>query len=374
MFRDAGALLSSRHAHEAPSEVNAIAIKLIQGTMSRNRILYDGSQPPLSVTVSLAPLATGLEKTVFACVLNGKDKYVMKRVTNQTYDTHEHNNAALESEYKLVHLGKGLLGEFLTQCRVSSVDYTQGFSFTDAIIAREVVEGIPSPVSCLTCETFCNEFTIVTWLLEPRRTTEVVKYSGTMQPAQINTLPYMTMAAYAHYTYHATEGYLVFVDLQGSPTREGQVLFDPMAHTTSRNSCTGDCGPEGIQQFRESHVCNRICKAIGLEAIEAEVPISEAEPKHKRMRMDDVDLRQPAGSRYRPSRLSSRFSASFSRSLSLRSSPSPPPRSALLRRSASPANPIMSSHTDSSYNFTSAREESHDGQSSAGEQDELVDD
>jgi len=159
----------------------------------------------------------------------------LKRITEQSYGTYKNNNTALESEYKLIQLGKGFLEEFLARCRESSVDHAEGnkhysvffgifnatntyrtdFSFTDAIIAREVVEKTPSIPSGLASEELCDEFTDITWLLEPRRTIEVTKYSGTMQPAQVKTLPYMTMAAFAHYTYQVTDGDLVFVDLQG---------------------------------------------------------------------------------------------------------------------------------------------------------------
>jgi len=71
-------------------------------------------------------------------------------------------------------------------------------------------------------------------------------------------------------------------------------------HRTLSGSCTGDCGPTGIEEFREKHTCNRICKSIGLHAIEEDLAVAVAsEPKRKRMRMTEVDCKEP------PRRLSS---------------------------------------------------------------------
>ncbi|THV04044.1 kinase-like protein, partial [Dendrothele bispora CBS 962.96] len=115
------------------------------------------------------------------------------------------------------------------------------------------------------------------WLIEPRRTNEVTKYSGTMQQVNKNTLPFLTMNAFAHFIHYWTHGRMIFVDLQGSPTKDGQVLFDPMVHTKNGNSCLGDLGIEGIAQFVQCHQCNHICQTLQLPVLEKSGPQGEVE-------------------------------------------------------------------------------------------------
>lgn len=72
-----------------------------------------------------------------------------------------------------------------------------------------------------------------------------------------------------------------------APSAEGQtshVLFDPMTHTpkgcvfslnivtipvliNSSNSGIGDLGIVGLQDFISSHICNDLCKTLGLASL-----------------------------------------------------------------------------------------------------------
>ncbi|THU98283.1 kinase-like protein, partial [Dendrothele bispora CBS 962.96] len=126
------------------------------------------------------------------------------------------------------------------------------------------------------------------WLIEPRRTNEVTKYSGTMQQVNKNTLPFLTMNAFAHFIHYWTHGQMVFVDLQGkymflpstcavADDSDGQVLFDPMVHTKNGNSCLGDLGIEGIAQFVQCHQCNHICQTLQLPLLKKSGPQGEVE-------------------------------------------------------------------------------------------------
>ncbi|KAF5340536.1 hypothetical protein D9758_015821 [Tetrapyrgos nigripes] len=148
----------------------------------------------------------------------------------------------------------------------------------NAYLAEEIVENnTPSTLSGVTAERYVDEMyepgsedleTLqILWLMEPQRSTEITKYSGTMTQVDCNTLPYMTMAAFAHFTLHWTKGKMVFVDIQGSPTAQGQVLFDIMTHTRDGGSCPGDHGYTGLDEFIRNHKCNRICHGIGLERL-----------------------------------------------------------------------------------------------------------
>ncbi|KAL0566682.1 hypothetical protein V5O48_015326 [Marasmius crinis-equi] len=301
VFRNSSALLTTRHASRSALSQN-IDVKLVQGEycMERNEIEYSNDQP-LSACISITPLATGLEKTVFHGSLNASERYVFKRITDQTLNTLEDNNLALESEYKLLHIGQGLLTEFNSHCRNAGLDYTSDFLFSSAILAQEVVVDKPSlPSGLHSEELFSDATTNITWLLEPRRSTEVIKYSGTLAPVDRNTLPFMTMAAFAHYTYHAMDANLVLVDLQGSRTRDGVVLFDPMAHTSDGASCTDDLGPDGIAHFKENHTCNRICRGINLEPFNEEV-IATAPAPTKRNGHNNRSRKRPSGAQRRTS-------------------------------------------------------------------------
>lgn len=97
-----------------------------------------------------------------------------------------------------------------------------------------------------------------TWLVEPRRTTSVVKFSGTLRHPTRDDKIGKTITAFAHFVYEVSKKSLVFADIQGlqltltyglstlaqtanilyvlgSPmsanNRDGIVLFDLMTHS-----------------------------------------------------------------------------------------------------------------------------------------------
>lgn len=54
-----------------------------------------------------------------------------------------------------------------------------------------------------------------TWLVEPRRTTSVEKYSGTLQHPSRRDKIGQTLTAFAHFVYEISAKALVFADIQG---------------------------------------------------------------------------------------------------------------------------------------------------------------
>lgn len=67
--------------------------------------------------------------------------------------------------------------------------------------------------------------------------------------------------AFSHYSYQATEGYLMVVDLQGA----SGILTDPQIHCLdSERFGAGNLGYEGILKFFFGHRCNNYCKSLGL--------------------------------------------------------------------------------------------------------------
>ncbi|KAF5347486.1 hypothetical protein D9758_015060 [Tetrapyrgos nigripes] len=249
--------------------------KIEEGEEGEIQINFDeGEEVP--AVASSTPIGTGLAKTVFQAslfmgIMKVSDQIAFKRMTTP-YSMHN-DSWALESEFRNIYRGKYFLDLFQRICQESGVDYS-----SDAYLAEEIVENnTPSTLSGVTAEQYVDEMyepgsedleTLqILWLMEPRRSTEITKYSGTMTQVDRNTLPYMTMAAFAHFTLHWTKGKMVFVDIQGSPTAQGQVLFDIMTHTRDGGSCPGDHGYTGLDEFIRNHKCNRICHGIGLEKL-----------------------------------------------------------------------------------------------------------
>ncbi|KAK7452144.1 hypothetical protein VKT23_012249 [Stygiomarasmius scandens] len=236
-------------------------------------------------TISNTVYTAGLSKSVYLGILNSSAK-VFKRLT----DTRSPENGAwaLEREFCLLKVGQNMWDEFAACCKERGVDYTDNFVFTDAILAREII----TPNTCPSIASGVTELgKEITWLIEPRRTSEVTKYSGTMQQVHKNTLPFITMNGFGHFTHYWSHGQMVFVDLQGSPTKDGQVLFDPMVHTKTGNACLGDAGFDGIRQFIQGHRCNNICRALQLPVLE-EPELQEDE--------DDTSQEQPPKSNDHP--------------------------------------------------------------------------
>ena len=79
-----------------------------------------------------------------------------------------------------------------------------------------------------------------------------------------------TLNAFSHWTYWATEKYLMVVDLQGvkeeSSGEVRYVLTDPAIHCGSlRRFGKTNLGREGMYKFFRTHYCNGICKAMALK-------------------------------------------------------------------------------------------------------------
>lgn len=71
-----------------------------------------------------------------------------------------------------------------------------------------------------------------------------------------------TPQAFSHFSYAATGGIMMVVDLQGAHNR----LNDPQIHhiSDSKNYGEGNLGINGMKEFFKTHLCNDICKAIGI--------------------------------------------------------------------------------------------------------------
>ncbi|KAJ7759979.1 kinase-like domain-containing protein, partial [Mycena metata] len=109
----------------------------------------------------------------------------------------------------------------------------------------------------------------MTWLMEPFRPRESVKWSGTNQhPSHANSAVGSTVNAFAHFVYATSFGMIGVADIQTSHARVGDtganVMFDLTTHTTDGNSGVGDHGPDGLKTFREEHQCVLRCNKLNL--------------------------------------------------------------------------------------------------------------
>jgi hypothetical protein len=68
-------------------------------------------------------------------------------------------------------------------------------------------------------------------------------------------------AAFSHYTYHITNGYLMVVDLQGIIYKNNIILTDPAIHCKEAYRFGGtNLSTEGFKLFFNTHKCNSLCR------------------------------------------------------------------------------------------------------------------
>jgi hypothetical protein len=80
-----------------------------------------------------------------------------------------------------------------------------------------------------------------------------------------------TIDAFVHWTYQATNEYLIVLDLQGlekkSADKTEYILSDPAIISPKGFDRFGltNLGAKGVQKYFQNHSCNDICKALGLK-------------------------------------------------------------------------------------------------------------
>ena len=77
--------------------------------------------------------------------------------------------------------------------------------------------------------------------------------------------------AFSHFTFHASKGKLMVLDLQGvhldkeHRRRPHLILTDPQVVSLDKSFGPGDLGEEGMRAFFKSHRCGATCKAMRLD-------------------------------------------------------------------------------------------------------------
>ncbi|KAJ7087588.1 kinase-like domain-containing protein [Mycena belliarum] len=216
------------------------------------------------------PFGSGTMKSAYDLHLPNGEQYVAKRFfklqdspAEDTCVSVEDNRVEVEGEIIRLCQGKWFLDAFYRFCK----------GHKEIIVDLTVEVKKPSKASGVIA--IAEDGEGLTWLVEHKRPTTVIKFSGTLVHQSHRTdLRSATVSAFAHFVYGYSNNSLVFADLQGTPSRvkgkDGLVLFDLMTHTTSGESGVGDFGKAGMRTFLDGHKCTKICRGL---AIDSEYPL-----------------------------------------------------------------------------------------------------
>ncbi|KAJ7926924.1 kinase-like domain-containing protein, partial [Mycena leptocephala] len=225
------------------------------------------------------PFSSGTMKQAFDLILENGDQYVAKcfyrlaltendfAVNSEVEVSVEANRIEIEGEIQRLAIGKWMLDAFYRHCKSrKDIRVDTNIAFTDAFLAVEVDR--PSTASGVHLITENDDG--LTWLVERKRPSTVIKFSGTLvHHSHRRDLRSATISAFAHFVFGYSKRTLVVADLQGTPclvrNNDGLVLFDLMTHTADGDSGVGDFGREGIETFVHDHNCTDLCRSLSLD-------------------------------------------------------------------------------------------------------------
>ncbi|KAJ7756004.1 kinase-like domain-containing protein [Mycena olivaceomarginata] len=184
------------------------------------------------------------------------------------------NHDLITSELMLLERFRWLLAAFFALAKELAVDVDTSLVVSEAWLGVEEISehDLPCPAAGISVEdsdtlTAARESGF-TWLIEPRRSGAVKKYSGTLLGAHFKPVQgrlAATIYVFIHFAWLFSRGSILFCDVQTMKVRDKNVLFDPMAHTPEGNSGPGDHGRKGIKDFITNHVCTTKCPQLGLD-------------------------------------------------------------------------------------------------------------
>ncbi|KAJ7902399.1 kinase-like domain-containing protein [Mycena leptocephala] len=189
---------------------------------------------------------------------------------------------------------KWFLDAFYRFCKThSEIIVDTNVAVADAFLAVEVDR--PSAASGVSRIT--DEDEGLTWLVERKHPTTVIKFSGTLvHRSHRRDLRSTTISAFAHFVFGYSKRTLVIADLQGTPclvrNNDGLILFDVMTHTKDGDSgIIGDFGVKGMKSFVDDHQCTDLCRALTLKSLYALVmPDDEDEEKDSDPEDDNLEI------------------------------------------------------------------------------------
>ncbi|KAG6834916.1 hypothetical protein H0H93_006404 [Arthromyces matolae] len=272
--------LSTRAGLSLVHKQTAVKLKIIRcvfdDTESDCKLVVE--KQPVSGFILDEPFKSGTMKHAYDLVLSSGERYVAKRffklsdeddlltLFDNKVSVHD-NRVQIEGEIMRLSRCQWFMDIFYQMChRKANVAVFQHLSVADAFLAEEVdghsvasgEEGSDSNLDG------------VTWLVEPKRSLALTKFSGTLQHRTTNRdLKSLTVYAWAHFVFGYSRESMVVADIQGTPAqvkgKDGIVLFDIMTHTVNGESGVGDFGIEGMVSFLKDHECHDVCRGLGLD-------------------------------------------------------------------------------------------------------------
>ncbi|KAG6848200.1 hypothetical protein H0H93_002484 [Arthromyces matolae] len=290
--------LSARAGPSVVYKQTAVKLKIIHcvfdATESDCKLVTE--RQPVSGFILDEPFKSGSMKHAYDLVFSTGERYVAKRFFKlcdeedifTLYDNKVSvgdNRVQIEGEIMRLSKCQWFMDVFYQLCHRKGVPVFQctlailslvvpishrltDLSIADAFLAEEVEA---HSVASGEAEGDPTDFTNgVTWLVEPKRSLALTKFSGTLQHGTSNhDLKSLTVYAWAHFVFGYSQESMVVADIQGTPAqvkgKDGLVLFDIMTHTTNGESGVGDFGVEGMLTFLKDHECRDVCHGLGLD-------------------------------------------------------------------------------------------------------------
>ncbi|KAG6883407.1 hypothetical protein C0993_006361 [Termitomyces sp. T159_Od127] len=174
------------------------------------------------------------------------------------------NHADLIAELKLLVLGQYFADSFATRAKMYGVRIPNIRWNSEGAFVGKATNCWLDEDSSLMFESFLAAPLLDTSALYTER-----KFSGSIIAGCSVDVVGVTIDAYAHHIFIDTDGEMILTDLQGIVGPDQSViLFDPQAHSRTKDSGFWDQGFEGIEAWKEAHKCNEMCKKLRLKGKE----------------------------------------------------------------------------------------------------------
>eukprot|EP01127_Copromyxa_protea_P001223 TRINITY_DN1123_c0_g1_i4.p1 TRINITY_DN1123_c0_g1~~TRINITY_DN1123_c0_g1_i4.p1 ORF type:complete len:223 (+),score=21.43 TRINITY_DN1123_c0_g1_i4:327-995(+) len=174
----------------------------------------------------------------------------------------KHGNLRLVGkEFKFLGSRKNSKANYLLQMEIQTIAARLAHSFNMAYPSEEPIKFLLTK-----CMHFMNRSKPIYFSAEPLILGDYVKYSNNAGWVN-NKIDSELFNTFSHWTWAATNGYLIIVDLQGV----NNLLTDPAIHCTDLLKF-GDMnlGQEGMKQFFKNHKCSDKCREFGLGPVDAD--------------------------------------------------------------------------------------------------------
>ncbi|KAG6885108.1 hypothetical protein C0992_005462 [Termitomyces sp. T32_za158] len=171
------------------------------------------------------------------------------------------NHTDLIAELKLLVLGQYFAESFATRAKTYGVRIPDIKWNSAGAFVGKAITCWPDEDSSLMFESFLAAPLLDTSTLYTER-----KFSGSVIAGHSVDVVGVVLDAYAHHVLVDTNGDMVLTDLQGIVGPDQSViLFDPQAHSQTKDTGFWDQGSEGIEAWEKAHKCNEMCKQLKLK-------------------------------------------------------------------------------------------------------------